>query len=117
MVGAIIVKNNKIIGQGYHRQYGQAHAEIEALKSVTLDVAGDTMYVTLEPCSMCLTALSNARIKRIYYGAVDKKFGAIEGAVNLFSLMPSLYKVECYGGFLEEESIALLKEFFQKLRG
>ena len=126
-VGAVIYneKKQEVIGRGFNKveQNNQVvlHAEILAVKeacdyedSKYLD--NSVIYTTLEPCTMCLTALSNARIKRIYYGAVDHKFGAIEGAVNLFSLIPSLYQPECYGGFLEKESSDLLQKFFKKLR-
>lgn len=126
-VGAIIYNEKKktIIGRGRNfvekEKQVTAHAEIVALKEACKNenskcLKDCTIYTTLEPCAMCLTALSNARVKRIYYGSVDKKFGAIEGAINLFSLMPGLYKPECYGGFLEEESSKLLKKFFKKLR-
>ncbi len=126
-VGAVIYneKRQKVIGRGHNQveQKNQVmlHAEIMAMQeacdyenSKYLD--SSVIYTTLEPCAMCLTALSNARIKRIYYGAVDHKFGAIEGVVNLFSLIPSLYQPECYGGFLDKESSELLQKFFKKLR-
>lgn len=126
-VGAVIYneKIHKVIGRGHNRveQKNQVicHAEIVAIQeacdyenSKYLDSC--VIYTTLEPCAMCLTALSNTRIKRIYYGAVDHKFGAIEGAFNLFSLMPSLYQPECYGGFLDKESSVLLQRFFKTLR-
>ena len=126
-VGAIIYneKTHKVIGKGRNqvekKNQVMCHAEIVAIKEAcdyenSKYLASCVIYTTLEPCTMCLTALSNARIKRIYYGAVDHKFGAIEGAMNLFSLMPSLYQPECYGGFLDKESSALLQRFFKALR-
>ncbi len=77
MVGAVIVKNNKTIGEGYHRQYGQAHAEIEALKSTHKDASGSTMYVTLEPCCHtgktppCVESLIQAKIKKVVCSHLD----------------------------------------------
>ncbi len=126
-VGAVIYdeKQKVIIGSGFNQVEKEKnvtlHAEIVALQEATKRVdskylSDSVIYITLEPCAMCLVALSSARIKRIYYGAIDKKFGAVEGCCNLFSLMPSLYKPECYGGFLEEESVYLMKRFFKKLR-
>jgi tRNA(Arg) A34 adenosine deaminase TadA len=126
-VGAVIYDEarKEIIGSGFNLVETQKnivmHAEIialqEAMKNVDSKHLKDSIvYVTLEPCTMCLTALSSARIKRIYYGAVDRKFGAVEGACNLFALVPSLYKPECYGGFLDEESTLLMRNFFKKLR-
>lgn len=126
-VGAVIYDEVKkrVIGTGYNQVENQKnvtlHAEIialqEAIKNGNRKHLGDSIiYITLEPCAMCLAALSSARIKKIYYGAVDRKFGAIEGVCNLFALIPAMYKPECYGGFLEEESAVLMKDFFKKLR-
>ena len=126
-VGAIIYseKKQKIIGRGFNqveqKRQVMLHAEILAIQEAckyenSKYLSDSVVYSTLEPCAMCLTALSNTRIKRIYYGAVDHKFGAIEGAVNLFSLVSSLYRPECYGGFLEKESSDLLRKFFKRLR-
>lgn len=126
-VGAVIYdeQNQKIIGSGFNRVEQEKrvtlHAEIVAMQEACEHqgnkyLENSVIYTTLEPCSMCLTALSNARIKRVYYGAIDCKFGAIEGATNLLVSIPSLYKPECYGGFLERESSDLLRRFFKKLR-
>jgi tRNA(Arg) A34 adenosine deaminase TadA len=126
-VGAVIYDEEKkiIIGSGCNgvekRKNVTLHAEIIALNEASKRIgskylSNSVIYVTLEPCSMCLTALSFARIKKIYYGAIDNKFGAVEGGCNLFSMMPSLYKPECYGGVLEEESTLLMRSFFQTLR-
>lgn len=77
MVGAVIVKNDKIISEGYHRGYGRPHAEIEALKNSKRDVAGSTMYVNLEPCCHygktppCVKAIIDSRINKIYIGMLD----------------------------------------------
>ena len=126
-VGAVIYNSNKkcITGKGFNcveaKNQVILHAEIVALETAcqteeTKFLSDSYIYITLEPCPMCLTALTNARIKRIYYGAIDKKFGAIEGNINLLSLMPNLYRPECYGGFLEEECANLMKSFFKQLR-
>ncbi|MBP9792237.1 MAG: nucleoside deaminase [Rickettsiales bacterium] len=126
-VGAVIYDESRkmVIGSGFNQVENQKntvmHAEIvalqEAVKNIDSKYLKDSIvYVTLEPCAMCLAALSSARVKRIYYGALDRKFGAIEGACNLFALVPSLYRPECYGGFLEEESAILMQSFFKQLR-
>jgi tRNA(adenine34) deaminase len=126
-IGAVIYSETtqEIIGSGHNcvekDQQVLMHAEIVALQQACKKKGSKylndcILYVTVEPCSMCLTALSNSRIKRIYYGVADKKFGAIEGGGNLFTLLPSLYKPECYGGFMEEESKHLMQSFFKNLR-
>ena len=91
-IGCVIVYKGKIIGRGYNRRITDktalAHAEITAIKKAC-KVMGDwrlddcEMYVTLEPCTMCLGALIQSRIGHIYYGAIDSRFGAIEGSYKL----------------------------------
>ncbi|WP_455505325.1 bifunctional diaminohydroxyphosphoribosylaminopyrimidine deaminase/5-amino-6-(5-phosphoribosylamino)uracil reductase RibD, partial [Clostridium sp.] len=77
LVGAIIVKDDKIIGQGYHEKYGQGHAEVNAFKSLTEDATGATMYVTLEPCSHygktppCVDRIIENKISKVIIGMVD----------------------------------------------
>lgn len=124
-VGCIIVKNNIIIAKTYnqvkHHHNAVGHAEILAisqaccaLKSQFLD--GCDLFVTLEPCPMCASAISHARIDNIYFGAYDLKSGGITGASNILS-MPSLHhKPSWYGGIMEKECSQLLKTFFQKKR-
>lgn len=111
-VGAVVVYDNQIVGRGLNRretdQNPIAHAELIALQeaSKTLGrwrLSGCTLYVTLEPCPMCMGALVNARIDKLVYAAKDTK-----GRLN--------HHFETLSGVLEEESAELLKTFFQKLR-
>lgn len=91
-VGAIIVKDNKIVAKAYNKKEKDnnvfGHAELIAIKKASKKLNswrlnGCEMYVTLEPCSMCMSALIHSRIDKIYYGAIDRKGGAVEGAFNL----------------------------------
>ncbi|MBQ6826236.1 MAG: nucleoside deaminase [Clostridia bacterium] len=123
-VGAVIVKDGKLIAEGRNmretKRNALSHAEIEAinnackaLNSWRLD--GCEMYVTLEPCPMCAGAIINARIKTLIFGAFDLKAGSVDSVVNLLDY-PYNHKVEVYGGILEEECQKPLKEFFENLR-
>lgn len=123
-VGAVIVKDGEIIARGKNeretKQNALSHAEIEAineacekLKSWRLDDC--EMYVTLEPCPMCTGAIINARIKTLIFGAYDPKAGSVDSVINLCDY-PYNHKPEIYGGICEAEALALLKEFFEKLR-
>ncbi|MCI8809551.1 MAG: nucleoside deaminase [Oscillibacter sp.] len=123
-VGCVIVRKGAVVGQGRNRreekQSALSHAEIEAiiqantaLGSWRLDDC--ELYVTLEPCPMCAGAILNARIKRVWYGAKDKAFGACGGVLNLFMEdFPS--PPALVGGILEEECQMVLSEFFEHLR-
>ncbi|MBU6140703.1 MAG: nucleoside deaminase [Proteobacteria bacterium] len=123
-VGAVLVKNKKIIASNFNRNRSlsdpTAHAEIlviresaKILGSHRLD--GCDIYVTLEPCIMCAAAISLARIRRIYYSASDEKFGAVES--GFFTKTSSCYhRPEIYSGFCEKDSALLLKNFFEKKR-
>ena len=123
-VGCVIVRNGRIVGRGRNRREADksalAHAEIEAIGQACRELGGwrlweCTLYVTLEPCSMCAGAILNARIPRVVYGASDDKCGAVRSVCGLFDMKFNHHpKVEC--GILEEECAALLKEFFAKLR-
>ena len=123
-VGAVIVKDGKIIARGKNerekKQNALSHAEIEAineacnvLNSWRLD--GCEMYVTLEPCPMCAGAIINARIKTLIFGAFDSSMGSIDSVINLCDY-PYNHKVEVYGGILEDKCLTLLKDFFKDLR-
>ena len=115
LVGAVIVKNGRIIGEGYHRRYGELHAERDAFAHLTEDAAGAEMYVTLEPCPMCSGAIINSRLKRVVYGARDPKAGCCGSLTDLFAL-PFNHHPVMEQGLLEEEAQALLQEFFAGLR-
>ena len=123
-VGAIIVKNDEIIGRGRNRREAVgnalAHAEIEAINEACQTLRGwqlidCTMYVTLEPCPMCAGAIINARIPRVVQGATNIKAGSCGSIVNLFSL-PYNHKPTLDSGILEKECQQVLKDFFRRLR-
>ena len=116
MVGAVIVKEGKVIAKGYHHCCGQGHAEVEAFKDAgDQDVTGATIYVTLEPCPMCAGAIINARIPRLVFGASDPKAGSCGSLVDLFSL-PYNHHPAVVSGVLAQEAAELLREFFRGLR-
>ena len=123
-VGAVVVKDNKIVGTGRNRrEYGKNalyHAELEAIDSACKTLGGwrlwqCDLYVTLEPCPMCAGAIINARIKTVYFGAFDPKAGSCGSMINLFSL-PYNHQPELISGVMEEQCSAMLSEFFKKLR-
>lgn len=123
-VGAVIVKEDTIIGRGRNRRESignaLAHAEIEAINKACQTLGGwqlvdCTLYVTLEPCPMCAGAIINARIPRVVQGACNIKAGSCGSIVDLFSL-PYNHKPALVSGVLEEECQQLLKDFFKKLR-
>ena len=124
-VGAVIVKNNKIIARAYNKkeetQNPANHAEIIAIQKASKKLKSwrlidCDMYVTLEPCSMCAGAIINSRIRKIYYGAPDPKTGAIGSKLNLLKDYSFNHVVEVETGILQKECENLLKEFFKHLR-
>lgn len=124
-VGAVIVKDGKIIAKGKNerekKQNALSHAEIEAINNAcnalgSWRLDGCEIYVTLEPCPMCAGAIINARIKTLIFGAYDSKMGSIDSVINLCDY-PYNHKVEVYGGICEDEALAVLKDFFKDLRG
>ena len=123
-VGCVITRGQEIVGRGYNRRETDksalAHAEIQAIDQACRTLGGwrlweCTLYVTLEPCAMCAGAILNARIPRVVYGASDRKFGACGSVCSLFS-MDFNHHPQVEAGLLEEESKALLQDFFQNLR-
>jgi len=123
-VGAVIVKEDKIIARGYNKREAKqnvlSHAETEAinaaceaLSSWRLD--GCTMYVTLEPCPMCTGAIMASRIERVVFGAYDEKGGAMGSVCNLCE-MSFMNKPQVIGGFMEAECAGILTAFFGSLR-
>jgi tRNA(adenine34) deaminase len=126
-VGAVIVDpdNNTILARGFNccetMLNPLKHAEIMAIDKAckarkSKNLSGCHIYVTLEPCAMCAAAISYVKLSRIYYGATDNKFGAIESGPRLFNSTSSLFKPEIYGGILAKESQDVLKAFFKPLR-
>ena len=123
-VGAVIVKDNRIIACGRNRrELGKNalyHAEIEAIDNACKALGGwrlwqCEMYVTLEPCPMCAGAIINSRIKAVYYGASDNKAGSF-GSVVDFNHLPYNHKPEIYADSMADEAQNLLTEFFYNLR-
>ncbi|WP_339046339.1 nucleoside deaminase [Candidatus Mesenet endosymbiont of Agriotes lineatus] len=118
-VGTVIVKDGKAVSSAHNKTIALsnpiAHAEIIAINEATSSMGklfNCDMYVTLEPCLMCAQAISFSRIRRLYFGAYNKKGGGIEnGAFKFCNYIP-----EVYGGMLESESSLLLKHFFARLR-
>ena len=124
-VGAIIVKEGKIISRAYNLKETKfdttKHAEILAIQKASKKLKSwrlldCEMYVTLEPCSMCAGAIINSRIKKIYIGTLDEKTGAAGSVFNLFEDYTFNHKVEVEKGIMKEECENLLKSFFIMLR-
>lgn len=123
-VGCVIVRAGEIVGRGRNRREkgksALAHAELEAIAQACATLGGwrlweCTLYVTLEPCPMCAGAIVNARIPRVVYGASDAKCGAVRSVCSLFS-MDFNHHPTVEAGLMQEESAALLQEFFKNLR-
>ena len=98
-----------------------AHAEIVALRQAcfkkdSVFLSDCDLYVTLEPCAMCATAISFARIRRLYFGAYDVKSGGVEHGAHVYQTSSCHFKPDVYGGIREEKASALLKNFFSELR-
>jgi tRNA(adenine34) deaminase len=124
-VGAIIVQQNKIIGKGRNRvienQNVSSHAEIEAIIDASKNVKNyrlnkSTIYISLEPCHMCVKAIIDARIDEIVFAAPEPKTGSIISIDNLLDRIPFNHKVSYRYGLMKEESSKLLKDFFRNRR-
>jgi tRNA(adenine34) deaminase len=124
-VGAVAVVNNEIIGAGFNFSIGTtdptAHAEIVALRIAAhiLDnyrLPDVTLYVTLEPCVMCVGAMLHARIKRLVFGASDPKTGAVVSVFKLLDEKSLNHKIQYQGGVLADECSKILSDFFKERR-
>lgn len=124
-VGAVIVKNGKVIARAHNLKETKfdttKHAEILAIQKASRKLKSwrlldCEMYVTLEPCSMCAGALINSRIKKVYIGTNDKKTGAVGSVFNLLEDYTFNHKVEVESGILKEDCEEILKNFFKELR-
>ncbi len=124
-VGAVVVKNGKIISRAYNKKetkkVATSHAEILAIEKACKKLNSwrlndCEMYVTLEPCSMCAGALINARIKKLYIGTLDEKTGACGSVLNLLEDYKFNHKIEVEKYILKEECESILKDFFKMLR-
>ncbi|MFH0826800.1 MAG: tRNA adenosine(34) deaminase TadA [Candidatus Omnitrophota bacterium] len=124
-IGAVVVYKDKIIGRAHNQverlKDPTAHAEMLAITCATNSLNTKwlndaSLYVTIEPCSMCAGALVLARIKNLIYGAGDPKSGACGSVVNIVNHKKLNHRIKIKKGILEKESSSLLKEFFKKKR-
>jgi len=124
-VGAVVVFDGEIIGEGYNAPISHrdpsAHAEIRALRAAAkrlgnYRLTGTSLYVTLEPCTMCAGAMMHARVSRIVFGAADPKTGACGSVVDLFAEDRLNHHADVSGGVLADECADLLREFFRTRR-
>lgn len=124
-IGAVIVKDGVVISKAYNmrnsKNQATAHAEILAIEKACKKLGdwrldGAEMYVTLEPCPMCAGAIVNARIKTLYFGAFERKSGAVFSNFHILYKGVLNHKTEAQGGILESECSNLLKEFFSNKR-
>ena len=124
-VGCIIALNDRIISVGSNKCISKSspirHAEIEAIEAActilkNYRLPDTSIYVTLEPCHMCCTAIVNARIENLYFGEKKKKTGAVVSVDNFLDKKFLNHKVNYSGGYMERESSELLKDFFATKR-
>ena len=124
-VGAVLVKDDRVIGEGWNRpisgQDPTAHAEIMALRAGSQALHNyrlndTTLYVTLEPCTMCAGAMIHARVSRLVYGAIDPKTGAAGSVTDIFGAAYVNHRVAVEGGILAQECGILLASFFKDRR-
>jgi tRNA(adenine34) deaminase len=124
-VGAVIVLNDEIIGEGWNQPIGKhdptAHAEIQALrmaceKMSNYRLPGATLYVSLEPCIMCAGAIVHARIQRVIFSTKEPKTGAAGSYIDIFNMDQLNHKVHCEEGLLASQSSQLLRDFFKARR-
>jgi tRNA(adenine34) deaminase len=124
-VGCVIVREGRVIARAGNRTLTDrdptAHAELLAIRQAAAAIGSERLtdcdlYVTLEPCAMCAAAASFGRIRRVYYGAIDPKGGAVDNGVRFFSSPSCHHRPEVYGGIAEGEAGELLRAFFQQRR-
>jgi tRNA(adenine34) deaminase len=124
-VGAVVVLNGDVVGEGFNQpiraQDPTAHAEIIALRDAARRIGnyrltGATLYVTIEPCQMCVGAMVHARIARVVYGTREPKAGAIESAMRAHEHPALNHRMAAIGGVLEAECRAVIQEFFEERR-
>ncbi|QWE18054.1 tRNA adenosine(34) deaminase TadA [Polynucleobacter corsicus] len=124
-VGAVLVRDDQVISRGFNQPIGNsdpsAHAEMMALRSAAQDesnyrLPGTTLYVTLEPCTMCAGAMLHARVERVVFGAADPKTGAAGSVLNVFSEKQINHQTQVEGGIMSEECGQILRNFFKERR-
>jgi len=124
-IGAVLVRDEQIIGEGYNAPISQqdptAHAEIMALRDAARRIGNyrllnTTLYVTIEPCTMCAGALIHARVAQLVYGASEPRSGAVTSIFDVLQSGSLNHKVEVRHGILASECAALIREFFRQRR-
>jgi tRNA(adenine34) deaminase len=124
-VGAVVVLDGAVIGEGFNQPIGShdptAHAEVVALRDAArrlgnYRLTGAAVYVTIEPCQMCVGAMIHARIARVVYGTREPRAGAIESAMRAHEHPGLNHRMAAIGGVLEEDCRALIQGFFQERR-
>ena len=124
-VGAVLVRDGQVISTGFNRPITNsdpsAHAEMMALRAAAQSesnyrLPGTTLYVTLEPCTMCAGAMLHARVERVVFGATDPKTGAAGSVLNVFSEKQINHQTQVEGGIMGEECGQVLRDFFKERR-
>ena len=124
-VGAVVVQDGAVIGEGWNRPITDAdptsHAEIVAMRAAAIRLqnyrlTGATLYVTLEPCAMCIGAALNARVTRVVFGAWDLKAGACGSVFDLSREPKMTHRIDVFGGVCSDECSDLLRRFFEARR-
>lgn len=124
-VGALVVQDGEVIGEGFNQPITasdpSAHAEVVALRAAARHMnnyrlPGATLYVTIEPCTMCFGTLVHARIARLVYGAAEPRAGVVASQLQLAEQTFFNHKIQVEGGVMQDEAGALVKDFFQKRR-
>ena len=124
-VGAVVVRDGEIVGRGFNQPIGgrdpTAHAEIVAIRDAAralgnYRLVGTTMYVTIEPCMMCVGAMVHARVGTLVFGAPEPKAGAVVSSCHAHELPSLNHRIDVVGGVLEEDCRAIIQEFFKTRR-
>jgi len=124
-VGAVLVLDGEIVGRGFNQPIGShdptAHAEIVAMRAAAQAIGnyrlvGATMYVTIEPCLMCVGAMVHARVATLVFGAPEPKAGAVVSSCRAHELPSLNHRIDVVGGVLEEDCRAVIQEFFKSRR-
>ncbi len=124
-VGAVVVKDDQLIAEGWNQPIDKhdatAHAEIVAIRAAgealkNYRIPNTTLYVTLEPCTMCAGAIIHARVQRVVFGAPDPRTGTAGSAIDLFSQTYHNHRVDVVGGVMQDECGQILRDFFKQRR-
>jgi tRNA(adenine34) deaminase len=124
-VGAVLVRDGQVISTGFNQPISKsdpsAHAEMMAIRAAALDesnyrLPGTTLYVTLEPCTMCAGAILHARVERVVFGAIDPKTGAAGSVLDVFLEKQINHQTQVEGGIMGEECGQILRDFFKERR-